>query len=156
MIRDQENIFDDGVALTATRLSTNKIDLGPFTGGDGTNTFRGIADGKEPVWLYFQVPTALDSSGEAGVLTITVESDDAATIDDDPTTHYSSGALAEATLVAGYELKVRLPPGEYKRYLALRYTVSGENFTSGAVSASLARDVEIRRDYARGHTESVS
>lgn len=156
MIRDQENIFDDAVALTATRISTNVIDLGPLTGGDGTNTFRGIADGKEPIWFYFNVDTVLDSAGEAATLTITVESDDAVGLNDSPTVHYTSGSIAEATLAAGYEVKVRLPPGQYKRYLGVRYTVGTENFTSGKINASLARDIENRRDYARGMSESVT
>lgn len=156
MIRDQENIFEDGAALTATRISTNVIDLGPLTSDDATNTFRGIGDGKEPVWLYFRVHTTLASAGTSATLTITLESDDVAGLSTSPTVHWSSGSIAEATLVAGYEIKVRIPPGEYQRYLGLRFTVGTENFTSGKIDASLARDVEIRRAYARGFNESVA
>jgi hypothetical protein len=155
MIRDQENTFSDAQALTATAISTNVIDLGPLTSDDGTNLVRDIGAGKEAVWVVVTVHTVLDSAAEGASLVVALESDDNTSLSS-ATVHYTSATIAEAALVAGYELKFRIPPGAYQRYLGLRYTVSGEDFTSGKITASLARDVENRRDYARGHSESVA
>ena len=162
MFIDTKELLSDAQALTATAISTNVYDLLPSggainsgdTGGPTANTTVNIAAGK-PLYLYIWVHTVLDSSGEAATLTATVESS-ADTSNGTPTVHWTSGSIAEATLVAGYEIKLRLPPGEYQQYLGLRFTVAGENFTSGKVDASLARDVEIRRAYARGFNESVA
>jgi len=57
------------------------------------------------------------------------------TADTCTTTVFSTAALAEAVLVAGYCIaSVPLPMG-LNRYIKLTYTVGVENFTSGAVSA---------------------
>lgn len=153
-IRDQENIFSDLQALTATALSTNVIDLGPLSGSPSANTIRDIGAG-EVVWLVITVGTVLDSAGEAATLTVTLESDSVATIDSSATTHWTSGSIAEATLAAGYEIAIRIPPGAYERYLAVRYTVGTEDFTSGTISAALVRDVRAYRAYRGGSVSSA-
>lgn len=154
MILDQELTFSDAQALTATALSTNVIDLGPLSGLPSANTVRDLGAG-DPMWLYIQVHTVLDSSGEGATLTITLESDSVSTIDSSATTHWTSGSIAEATLVAGYEIKLKLPPGAYEQYLALRYTVGVESFTSGKISAHLVRDVDLHRYYRGGSVSSA-
>lgn len=147
-IRDQELMFSDRQALTATALSTNVVDIGPMTGGNTTRDISGGTGGGETLYLVFNVTTTLDSAGEAATLTITLESDDVEAINTSPTVHWTSGSIAEATLAAGYQLAVGLPSGAYQRYLAVRYTVGTENFTSGNISATLARDVRNYRAYA--------
>ncbi len=52
-----------------------------------------------------------------------------------------------ATLVAGYQFYVQLPPGNYERYLGLRYDVS-TSATAGKVSAFLSRDIQNWKPYA--------
>lgn len=148
-IRDQENLFSDAQALTATAISTNVIDL-----VNAQNLTRDIGAG-EVLWVVVTVTTTLDSSGEAATLVVALESDDNTSLTT-ATVHYTSASIAEASLVAGYELKFRVPPGDYQRYVGLRYTVGTENFTSGNISAALQRDAELRKDYASGFGSSVS
>ena len=154
MIRDQELTFSDAQVLTATALSTNVIDLGPLSGMPSANLIRDIGEG-EVMWLHVSSPTALDSSGEAATLTITLESDDNAALSS-ATTHYTSGALTEATVsAAGWELRVRVPPSAYQQYLGVRYTVGTENFTTGTISAALVRDSRGYRDYRAGSVSNA-
>jgi len=136
VILDYDLQFSDSQALTATAIGANVVDLG------ANPTTRDIGTGEE-VYLVVQVDTELDSAGDAATLVITLESDSTADLATSATTHYSSGTIAEATCAAGAELvKVRLPAGAYERYLGIRYTVAVENFTSGAISAFLVKDVQ--------------
>ncbi len=156
MILDQENTLSDQQALTATAISTNVIDLGPLGGFPTANTFRDIGASDDALWLYVLVMTALASAGHAATLTVTLESDDNTSLPS-ATTHWTSGAIAEASLVAGYEVvKAPIPPGQYQRYLGVRYTVGTENFTSGKVSAFIATCVQILRYYQNAEKNSIS
>lgn len=117
-------------ALTATAISEDVVDLGPMGGND----FRDIGAG-EDIHVVVQVGTVLDSAGEAATLTISVESSDVAGLSG-ATVHHTTTAIAEAACTAGARLlDIVLPPGQYKRYLGLRYTVGTENFTSGTINA---------------------
>lgn len=128
MIQDVKNTFADDLALTATAVATNVIDL------SSTNLLKDLGTGK-PLYLVFLVTTVLDSAGEAATLTISLESDDNTSLSS-ATTHWSSSAIAEASLVAGYKKIVPLPVEKtYQQYLGVRFTVGTENFTSGNVSA---------------------
>jgi hypothetical protein len=151
-IRDQELMFSDLQALTATALSTNVVDLGPLSGG---NTVRDLV-GEEPLYLVITVGTVLDSAGEAATLTVTLESDDVEAMNTSPTVHYTSGTITEATLAAGYTLTVPVPSGSYQRYLALRYTVGTENFTSGTISATIQRRARMYLYYAAAGATAIS
>lgn len=154
MIRDQLLMFSDAQVLTATAVSTNVIDLGPLGGAPSANLIRDIGAG-EVMWLVISSPTVLDSAAEGATLVITLESDDNAA-QSSPTVHYTSGTLTEATVsAAGWELLVRVPPSAYQRYLAVRYTVAVENFTTGTISAALVRDVRIYRAYRGGSVSNA-
>lgn len=155
MFRDQELTFSDAQVLTATAVSTNIVDLGPLSGGVGTNASRDIGIG-EVMWLHISSPVVLDSAAEGATLVITLESDDVSTLSTSPTVHWTSGTLTEATVSAnGWEIKVRLPPGAYQQYLGLRYTVAVENFTTGSISAGLVRDVRSYTDYKAGSVSNA-
>lgn len=54
----------------------------------------------------------------------------------------STGAIAEATLVAGYQVMLggTLPPGISKRFLGVRYLVAVNTTTAGKVTAFIASD----------------
>ena len=80
-------------------------------------------------------------------LNITVESDSTADLATSATVHYDSGAIALATLVAGYQFIIPLPPGDYERYLGLRYNVTGTNPANGAVSAFFTPDPQKNVSY---------
>jgi hypothetical protein len=140
------DLLSNEQALTATAISTRVRDLissggainSGDTGGPTANTTVNIGAGT-PLYLYIVVHTTLDSSGEAATLTATLESS-ADTSNGSPTVHWSSGSIAEASLAAGYWVAkgVPIPPGDYKRYACVNYTVGTENFTSGKVTAWLS------------------
>lgn len=145
MIMDAYNQFSDQQAVTTTALSTNVIDLGPLYSG---NTVRDIGSG-ERLFLHILVEEAVTASGSA-TDTITLESDSVPTLDSAAVVHWTSGAIGKATMVAGYEIKIPLPPGGYKRYLGIRHTIGTGPLTAGKFTASIVKDVDTRRDYASG------
>src|SRR5688572_5951327 len=76
---------------------------------------------EKALWLVVQVNTTATSGGSA-TLQISLCSDSTSTIavDGSQTTHYTSPAIAVATLVAGYRVcAVRVPSGTYERYLGI-------------------------------------
>jgi hypothetical protein len=156
MLIDSKELLSDAQALTATAISTYVYDLLPSggsinagdTGGPTANTTVNIAAG-HPLYLYIWVHTVLDSAGEAATLIATVESS-ADTSNGTPTVHWTSSSIAEATLATGYWVAkgLALPPGSYKRYICINYTVGTENFTSGKVSAWLS-DTPFNEDQYR-------
>lgn len=164
MLIDSKELLSDAQALTATAISTNVYDSLPSggsinagdTGGPTANTTTNLAAG-HPLYLYIWVHTVLDSAGEAATLTATLESS-ADTSNGTPTVHWTSGSIAEATLAAGYWVAkgVALPPGDYKRYLCVNYTVGTENFTSGKVSAWISDSPFNENAYRAGHTTGVN
>jgi hypothetical protein len=164
MFIDKLELLSDAQALTATAISTNVYDLLPSggainsgdTGGPTANTTVNIAAGK-PLYLYIWVSTVLDSAGEAATLTATVESS-ATTTNGSPTVHWTSGSVAEATLATGYWVAkgVVLPPGDYKRYICINYTVGTENFTSGNISAWLSDSPFNEQQYRSGSTSGIN
>ncbi|MEH2521567.1 hypothetical protein V1279_007140 [Bradyrhizobium sp. AZCC 1610] len=165
MLTDKNETLSDAQALTATAISTKVYDLLPSGGAVGSgrpggptaNTTANIAG--TPLYLYVRVDTVLDSAGEAATLTVTVESS-ADTSNGTPTVHWRSNLIAEATLATGYWIArgVGLPPGDYKRYVCVKYTVGTENFTSGNISAwlsNIAGPIESD-EYARGTEHGIN
>lgn len=142
MILDERNEFADAaaIALNATNAiapNTDVIDLG------ANPTLRDLGNG-EPIYLVIQVDT---SFGGAGNVTFDLVSDSAADLATSKTTHWSSGAIAYTTWVAGYTKVVALPTeATYERYLGLWETTSG-NLTSGKINAFLTRDVAKYTNY---------
>lgn len=52
--------------------------------------------------------------------------------------HYKSAAVPKATLVAGYNVvNVKLPKGQYERYLGILQNVGTAALTAGKVNAGL-------------------
>lgn len=145
MILDAHNEFSDAQAVTATAISTNVIDLGPVA----DNTLRDIGTGEE-MYLVVLTQTAATDTGSDATLTVSLESDDNAGLTS-ATTHYSTGALAFAAFsAAGSVLAcVRLPAGDYQRYLGVRYTVGAGPLTAGNFDAFLTKDVQKWKAYAR-------
>lgn len=164
MLIDSKELLSDEQALTATAISTYVYDTLPSggainsgdTGGPTANTTTNIGAGK-PLYLYSLVTTVLDSSGEAATLTLSIESS-ADTSNGTPTVHWSTAAIAEATLAAGYWIAkgVPLPPGTYKRYICANYTVGTENFTSGKVSTWISDAPYSDEQYRSGITTGIN
>ena len=57
-----------------------------------------------------------------------------------PTREGCRPSQALATLIAGYQFRLAVPPGVSKRYLGLRYTVGTAETTAGKVTAGLVID----------------
>lgn len=128
MIVDSQNELSNAQDITEDAASEKYIDT--TKAGQALNE----------LWLVVQVQTVLDSAAEGGTLAISLRT--AAAVADGaltgPTTLFTTAAIAEASLVAGYQaLLMRLPPG-LLRYVDLYYDVNdGDPFTSGALDAFL-------------------
>lgn len=151
MIMDQQNLFSDAQAITATANSTNVIDTLP---SGGPNTKSGLGDGQD-ITLFAQVGTAFTAAG-AGTLTVTVVSADSADLATNPIVHFTTTALALAALAAKARIiGLDLPYGKYRRYLGLVYTVATGPMTAGTITAGLVEDLQTLNgtvDYAKGFT----
>lgn len=133
-IQDALLILSDEQALTATADSESTIDFGAGEDAFGTALADPeFAEGR-PLWINVQVgDTALDSSGEAATLTVTLY-----TSTDDSSFSAAAvlaNAVAEASLAAGYRIASVPIPAGLSRYNKLTYTVGTENFTSGNINA---------------------
>jgi hypothetical protein len=141
MIIDAQNRFSDAQAVTASAISTNVLDLGALP------TTRDLGVGKS-VYLCIYVDTTTVSAGST-TCTFSLESDSTADLATSATVHWTSTAIAKATLVAGYVVaQVAIPLGSYERYLGVRYTVAVANFSAGAFTAFLTTDLQKWRSYA--------
>lgn len=152
MIIDKFNEFSDAQAVTSTAISANVVDLYPLGNGVGTNTTRDIGTG-EDIYLVVVTQTAATDTGSDATLTVTLESDDNVGLSS-PTVHFSTGALAFAAFSpAGTVLaNIKLPAGNYERYLGVRYTVGSGPLTAGAFDAFLVKDAQAYRSYANGYS----
>jgi hypothetical protein len=137
MILDERLEFCDATALNTgaadTYLLGDVIDIG---------VSRDIGNG-EPLYLCIQVDTAVDSAGDGVTLAFALASDAQAAIavDGTATVHFSTGVIAQATLVAGAQVAVvALPLGTYERYLGVLQTTAVEAVTAGKVNAFLTKD----------------
>lgn len=132
MILDERNEFADATALstaaTGLALVGDVIDLGT----DGINEVDGID-------LFVTVDTAVTSAGSATVeFQLVSDAQAAIAVDGSATVHYKSAAVPKATLVAGYTVvNVKLPKGQYERYLGILQNVGTAALTAGKVNAGL-------------------
>jgi len=139
-----------GQAVTATAISTNVLDLGPVT----SNTLRNIGAGK-PLYLVILTTVAVTRAAGAATVTFSLESDSTADLATSATVHWTSAAIAKATLIAGYRVCAIAIPSEklYEQYLGLRYTVSA-TLDTGSFVAFLTPDPQNIDVYAKGYTIS--
>jgi hypothetical protein len=147
MLIDAFNEFSSAQAVTSTAISTNVVDLG------ATNTLKNLGAG-ESVWLIVRTIVAATDSGSDATLAVTLESDSTADLATSATVHASSGTLAFGTFSpAGTTLlAIRLPAGNYERYLGVRYTVASGPLTAGQFDAFLTKDFGSYRAYADNST----
>lgn len=132
MILDERNEFAYATALstaaTGLALVGDVIDLGT----DGINEVDGID-------LFITVDTAVTSAGSATVeFQLVSDAQAAIATDGSATVHYKSAAVPKATLVAGYNVvNVKLPKGQYERYLGILQNVGTAALTAGKINAGL-------------------
>lgn len=145
MILDERTEFCDATALNtgaaASYLIGDVIDL------EASNLDLGIS---ADLWLVIQVDTAATSGGSAtGQFHLASDAQAAIAVDGSATYHFSTAAIAVATLVAGYVIAaVKLPSGTYERYLGILQTTAVAAFTAGKVNAFLTPDYAKIKHYA--------
>jgi len=160
MILDLQSMFSGTVAadgtktaqgpVTATAISTNVIDLRQPNGAPTV-----VDNGILGIDMYLVVQT-IQAFNNLTSLTITLESDSTANLATAPVVHFSSGAILLAALVANtVQVRTLLPSGSYKRYLGLRYTVTGTAPTTGTVLAYLTPDAQRNIAYPGAYTLDV-
>lgn len=125
MIRDRNNAVSNSQAIQATGASTDVWDTG-LTGG-------GISNGKT-LFALFTVNTAANAWTS---IDLDIQTAIASTFGS-PISVVKYSTILQATLAAGYQLAIPLPPGTCKRYLRGYYTGNG----SGA-SDTLAVTLEF-------------
>ncbi|RAI15332.1 MAG: hypothetical protein DKM22_04270 [Candidatus Melainabacteria bacterium] len=121
MILDEQALFSKEQAVTASAASTNVIKVN----GD-------IGKG-EPVEILAQVVAAFATCTSVKV---GVQTDDAENFSN-AVTLAETGAIAVASLVAGYKFPIKFLPKGIKKYLRLYYTVAGSNATTGKITAGI-------------------
>jgi hypothetical protein len=126
---DYNNVFDDRVAITATRISTNVIDLKHNT----DNTLRSIVGGRE-FFVEFLVTEAFTSGG-ATTIEFAVKSDSTDNLATSATSH-ASVSFAKAALTLGKYFYLSIPEtADFERYLGCTYTITGSDATAGKIVA---------------------
>lgn len=138
MIIDATLTFSEDQAVTATAISTNVVKLvdAGTVPHEAAAIARNLGAG-EPLPLLIQVT---EDFATLTSLTITLETSAAAGLTS-PTVLATTGAIAAASLVAGYKPSLRFfPEGELLDYVGIRYTVGGSNATAGTVTAALATE----------------
>lgn len=140
-IIDKFNQFSDAQAFTTgDTTSTKSFDTKSADIGTGEDTY-----------LTVLVNTTVTSNGAATVEVKYVESDSADL--SAPTVLATSGAIAKATLVAGYKaLRIKIP-ANCKRYVGVIYTVAVADLTAGKFTAFLSKDLQSAktRTFAAGY-----
>lgn len=147
MIMDERLEFADATALDTTGtdedLIGDVIDLG------ATPRDFGIT---EQLYVVVQVTTAVTSAGAATVA-FQLVSDAAAAIakNGSQSYHVVTAAIPKATLVAGFELVIAIPPGgggnAFERYLGLQSVTGTAALTAGAVNAFITNTPPLRAYY---------
>lgn len=140
MILDANLTLAEDQAVTATAISENVMQLNAAgtVHGEGAAIVRNLGPGKE-IPLLIQVT---EDFATLTSLTITLETSANADLSS-PTVMASSGAIAAASLVAGYRPSFTrvFPDGALSDYIGLRFTVTGSNATAGKITAAVATAV---------------
>ena len=139
MILDQNALFSDKQAITASAASTNFYDLGApgVTGYNSAQLLRNLGKGKETP-LLVQVNEDFDALTS---LSIAIQSDEDPAFGTPKTVVEISVPLAD--LVVGYILPIdKLPRDIKERYVRIFYTVVGLAPTTGQITAGIVAAVD--------------
>lgn len=131
MYIDYQNMFSNGQAVTVTAASTNVLDLG------ANHAYIQPLFEKGLVKILCQVVTTFTGATSMSVALQTDSAEGFGTVD----TLYTTAAIAEASLVAGYQYRIGGFPLGIKRYVRLNYTVVGTH-GAGAIDAALVLDLQ--------------
>ena len=142
MITDKNLRLSEDQAVTASAVSTNTIDL---------TTARDVGEGKD-LNVVFTVTTAFATLTSLTFQIITSDNADLSSA----TVRAATGAVAAASLVAGYQTSLRIPAmiaSKGQRYLGVNYSVGGSNATAGKVTCDI---VETIQDGKKFYTSGFS
>lgn len=148
MILDERNEFCDATALNTggagSYLVGDVMDLGLLFGGAVGDNVNVVED----IDLVIQVDTTATSGGSAtGQFHLASDAQAAIAADGSATYHFSTAAIAVASLTAGVTIaQVRLPKGTYERYLGILQTTAVAAFTAGKINAFLTRNATALRN----------
>lgn len=145
---DKQTLLSDAQAITTgAAYSTNSIDLGaagshPFY-GTVPSALNDAGKGTEKKLLIQVVETF--TSGGLGTLKVELVTgtgvDANGQINAGEKILEATPAIPVATLVAGYQFRIRsIPHGIDQRYLALKYTVATADMTAGKITAGIVFD----------------
>lgn len=131
--------FPVSTAGTGRAVAGDVID----TGGAHGNTGNGL-------YLVVQVAQAFTSGGAATVsFELVSDAQGALATDGTATQHFATGAIPVAQLVAGcVAMAVRMPGGDYERYVGILQNVGTAALTGGKVNIFLTPDASRWRAYA--------
>lgn len=144
MLRDLQWVLSDQQAPTTVAGSpfdsTNIFDTGNLAGLSGASSTGDLGKG-ELLYFVISVNTTVTSAGAATVQ-VKLLTDDSSGFGS-AVTLFDSGAIAKATLVAGYTVFAQRLPIGCKRYLKVTYTVGTADLTAGKFDAYLTRNIDI-------------
>ena len=146
----QDNVSTYSVDLSPLGLPTGSGGAGTYgyNAGSAVNAGRDIGVGTE-MWLSVLTTVAATSAG-AATMDIKLVTDSTAGIST-KNVLLDSGAIAVATLVAGYEWKVQLPSSlVYYQYIALDWYINSYNLTAGTFEGKLIMNIYSPDLYVSG------
>lgn len=142
MILNKNLILAEDQAVTATAISENVIQwqangVVPY---EVATVARNLGAGS---YIPFLIQVTEDFATLTS-LTITVETADNAALSSGAEVLATTGAIAAASLVAGYRIPSPqvMPDATLKEYFGLRFTVGGSNATAGQITAALATEIQ--------------
>jgi hypothetical protein len=135
MILSLQQLFSDDQSVTATAVGTNVIDLGvagtPYDAAAALNQDVGKGN---PIPVLIQV-----TEDFATLTSLTVTLETSANSDLSSSTVLATETVLAADLVAGKQTSIQcVPNGADKRYLGVRYTVTGSDATAGKITAGIS------------------
>ena len=126
MILDEQNLFSQAQAITASAASTNVLNMGT----------REIAFGT-PVELFIQVNEDFDKLTSLNIKVQTSSTEAFSSVVD-----LQDVTVLAAKLVKGYVASLKFLPKGNLGYIRLYYTVTGTNPTSGKITAGIVDGIE--------------
>ncbi len=130
MILDNELIFSDKQAITATAASTNVLDLGSVDAGNSDNLFVSVSV-DEGFTNLTSLGIKLQSASNAAFTT--------------PVDSSLSSTVLLADLTAGTEAVKAKLPFDLERYVRMYYTVTGTAPDAGEVTASIVTNLQTNK-----------
>lgn len=146
MLIDKFNQFSNAQAVTASGATISEV---VFDANHTSNVLKDLGTGEE-VYLRVQLDEAF--TGSLTTVTFALVSDSTENLATSVTTHWTSGAIAKASLTIGAVVATIAIPRSlvYERYLGMIYTTDNTAST-GKVTAFLTGDAPSWKAYTTSH-----